>query len=148
MKKLLFFIIALFASAVGFSQASSLVVENMTNCTQYYIVIGDEICVCGTQYTSSLFSIPAGGIQAHTSTMGLGGSYPSTIPKGIIGARIPDGPVVCQPSGSTVGEPACGLPPIYTYMAIDQSCRPCARTNARWIRSLNCDTSARLVFTP
>lgn len=148
MKKLFSFFIALFLSAVAFSQSIGLIVENQTNCIQYYQVFGDEICRCGERYSSNLIAIPPGGVHSYSSTISLGNTYPPGPPKGIVGARIPSGPAGCRPQGGTVGAPACGLPLTYTYIAYDQNCRECQRTTARWMPAPNCNSEARLVFTP
>lgn len=147
MKKLFFFLVALFITTVAFSQARALRVENQTNCVQYYMIFGDELCICGDKYTSALIAINPGSVHNYNTSVTLGGSFPTSASKSIVGAKIPTGPVHCQPAGGTVGEPPCGLPLTYTYMALNQDCRECARTTARWLPATGCG-QARLIFTP
>lgn len=147
MRKLLFFLVAMFISVAAFSQARALRVENQTNCVQYYQIFGDEICICGNKYVSALIAINPGNVHNYINSIPFGGTYPATAPKSIVGARIPTGPAQCQVAGGTIGEPPCGLPLIFTYMAIDQDCRNCAQTTARWFPVTGCGM-ARLVFTP
>ncbi|RYE00318.1 MAG: hypothetical protein EOP54_00615 [Sphingobacteriales bacterium] len=150
MKKLYFTLVSLLLSFAVFAQAPSarsLVVQNQTNCTQYYQVFGDEICKCGSQFVSNLFAIPPGGTHTYPTSVTLGGTFP-TIPKGIVGAKIPDGPAGCPISGGTVGHQACNLPPVYSYLSISASCTPCGPTRATWFPAVNCEQVARLIFTP
>ncbi len=148
MKNLFSFLIAMFISVVGFSQATGLIVENQTPCMQYYQIFGDEVCRCGTRYSGNVISIPPGGVHTYSGTTSLGNTYPPATTKGMVGARIFDGSPACQSNSGTVGEPACGLPPTYTYIALNQDCRECTRTTARWIPAPHCTSEARLVFTP
>ncbi|MEN5232487.1 hypothetical protein [Sphingobacterium faecium] len=147
MKNLILFLVTLFFSTVAFSQARALRVENHTNCVQYYQVFGDELCVCGNKYNSPLIAINPGSVHNYTSSMPLGGTYPSTVAKSIVGTRIPNGPAQCQPAGGTVGEPGCGIPPVFAYLSFNSNCVPCANTTARWFPATNCG-QARLIFTP
>lgn len=147
MKKFLSFFVAMFLSVVAFSQSYSLRVENQTQCVQYYQIFGDEICICGNKYNGAVFAINPGGVHNYVNSVPLMGSYPG-IPKGIVGAKILTGPPQCQVAGGIVGEPPCGLPLIFTYMALNQDCRPCAQTTARWIPATNCQGKALLIFTP
>ncbi len=147
MQKLFSFLIVMFVSVVSFAQAYSLRVENQTQCVQYYSIFGDEICKCGNKYNGAVFAINPGGVHNYSTSVPLLGSYPGT-PRSIVGAKILTGPQQCQAAGGIVGEPPCGLPLIYTYIALNQDCRPCAQTTARWFPAPNCQGMARLVFTP
>lgn len=151
MKKLYFMLIALFVSVGAFAQvnsALSLVVQNQTNCTQYYQIFGDDPCRCGSKYVGKIFAIPPGATHNYANSTPFGNTYPTAMGRGIVGARIPDGPNGCATSGGTVGHQACNLPPVYTYMSISATCTPCAMTRATWIPAQNCELTARLIFTP
>ncbi|WP_313491962.1 MULTISPECIES: hypothetical protein [Sphingobacterium] len=147
MKKLFFFFVAMLITVAAFSQAYSLRVENQTQCTQYYIIFGDEICKCGNTYTGKTFAINPGDVHNYSNSVPLLGSYPGT-PKSIVGARILHGPLNCQSAFGIIGEPNCGLPIAYTYLSLNPDCRPCVQTTARWIPANNCQGMARLIFTP
>lgn len=145
-------LVALLLSFAGFAKAPAaaygaygLVVENHTNCTQTYIVVGDEICMCGGAYASTMITIPPGGVHAYPNSTTIPGFPP--VPKGIFGAKILDGPISCSPGGNAVGQ-ACGLLPSYGFMALLSGCAPCAMTKATWIPAPNCQDIARLIFTP
>lgn len=135
----------------AFSQppAFSLVVTNQTNCTVYYRIVGDEICVCGETYSSPILALGPGGTVTYPNTTVLGGSYPMSPPKSIVAAYIyADTVRDCQnlPFG-VVGTPGCGYPLIYTYQAL-RFCQPC-RPNpvtARWTPAPSCQGQARLDF--
>lgn len=149
MRKLYFMLIALLFSAGAFAQvnsALSLVVQNQTNCTQFYQIFGDDPCRCGSQYVSKLFAIAPGATHTYTNSLTLGNTYPTGIPKGIVGAKIPNGPASCATPGGTVGHQVCNLPPTYTYTSISATCAPCAMTRATWIPAQNCEQMARLIF--
>lgn len=150
MKKLYFTLIALLFSFVALAQVQSargLMVRNLTNCPQYYEVFGDELCRCGTKYTSKVITINPGAVHNYPTSVSLGGSYPTGIAKGIVGARIPNGPMTCGsvPVG-VVGHMACGYPLMYTYMSISPACTSCAVTKATWIEAQNCEQIAQLIF--
>lgn len=147
MKKLFFFLVAMFITVAAFSQARALRVENQTNCVQYYTIFGDDLCKCGDKVSSNVIAINPGNVHTYGNSLTLGGTYSMSVPMSIVGAKIAHGPANCQPQAGTVGEQSCGLPPIYTFMALNQDCRECARTNARWITSSGCG-QARLIFTP
>ncbi|OJV53595.1 MAG: hypothetical protein BGO31_01660 [Bacteroidetes bacterium 43-16] len=149
MKKLSFILISMLIAFAGFAQSPSaygLVVENHTNCTQTYYVIGDELCKCGGAYASPMITIPPGGVHVYPNSTTIPG-FPA-IPKGIFGAKILDGPVFCSPAGGAVGQAPCGLPPSYGFMTLLSSCTPCAMTKANWLPANNCEEMARLIFTP
>lgn len=150
MKKLCFALIAMLISFAGFSQGPSaygLIVENQTNCTQYYYVIGDEICKCGGAYSSTMITIPPGGVHVYPNSTTIPG-FPAP-PKGIFGAKIVDGPVGCNAGGGAVGQGPCGLPPTYVFKTLFNNCQTCAVTKATWIPANKCDIDmARLIFTP
>lgn len=149
MKKLYFTLIAVLFSLAAFAQAQSargLIVRNQTNCTQYYQVFGDELCRCGTQFTSRIFTIPPGATHNYPNSLTLMGTYPTSVPKGIVGARIPDGPAACGVPAGIVGHRSCGFPLSYGYMSISPACTPCANTKATWIDAQNCDLMAQLIF--
>lgn len=148
MKKLYFTLVAILFSFVAFAQAKSargLIVRNQTNCTQYYQVFGDELCICGTKYTSKIFTIPPGATHNYPTSVTLGGLYPST-PKGIVGARIPDGPAACGVPAGIVGHRVCNFPLTYTYLSITPACTPCVTTKATWVDAPNCEQMAQLIF--
>ncbi|GEM63916.1 hypothetical protein SF1_18980 [Sphingobacterium faecium NBRC 15299] len=147
MNKLFSLLVALLISSIAFSQARALRVENQTNCVQYYQIFGDDLCICGNKYLSALIAINPGNVHNYNTSIPLGGTYPINASKSIVGARIPNGPTLCQPTVGTIGEPPCGLALIYTYVAITQDCRPCAQTTARWFPATACG-QARLIFTP
>lgn len=147
-------LVALLLSFAGFAKAPAaaygaygLVVENHTNCTQTYIVVGDEICMCGGAYASTMITIPPGGTHVYANSTTLGGSFPTTVPKGIFAAKIPDGPLACATSGGAVGQAPCGLTPLYGYLALSTTCTPCANTKATWYPAFACSDMARLIFT-
>ncbi len=149
MKKLYFTLVAILFSFVALAQAQSargLIVRNQTNCTQYYQVFGDELCRCGMQYTSRVFTIPPGATHNYPTSVTLSGTYPPGIPKGIVGARIPDGPAACGVPAGIVGHRACGYPLTYTYMSITSTCTPCVMTKATWVDAPNCEQMAQLIF--
>ncbi|RYE00317.1 MAG: hypothetical protein EOP54_00610 [Sphingobacteriales bacterium] len=149
MKKLYFTLIALLFSLVALAQAPSargLIVRNQTNCTQYYQVFGDELCLCGMKYNSQVFTIPPGGIHNYTTSVTLFGTYPPGTPKGIVGARIPNGPASCGVPAGIVGHRACGFPSTYTYMSFTPACTPCVMTKATWVDASNCEQTAQLIF--
>ena len=151
MKKLCFVLIAMLLSFAGFSQGPSaygLTVENQTNCTQYYYVLGDELCKCGGAYNSTLITIPPGGVHVYPNSTTIPG-FPTTPAKGIFGAKILDGPMGCNPSGGAVGQGPCGLPPTYVFKTLLNNCQICAVTKATWIPANKCEIDmARLIFTP
>ncbi|MBL7707031.1 MAG: hypothetical protein JNM21_15900 [Taibaiella sp.] len=149
MKKLYFVLVALLFSLGALAQAQSargLIVRNQTNCTQYYQVFGDELCRCGMQYTSRVFTIPPGATHNYPTSVTLSGTYPPGTPKGIVGARIPDGPAACGVPAGIVGHRACGYPLTYTYMSITATCTPCVMTRATWVDAPNCEQMAQLIF--
>ncbi len=149
MKKLYFTLIAILFSIAAFAQAQSargLIVRNQTNCIQYYQVFGDELCRCGTQYTSRIYTIPPGAVHNYPNSLTLSGTYPTTTPKGIVGARIPDGPAACGVPAGIVGHRVCGFPLTYNYLSITPSCTPCSATKATWVDAPNCDQMAQLIF--
>lgn len=148
MKKLFFILLWTLIPFALFAQAGKLVVQNMTLCTQYYIIFGDELCTCGSIYYSSLSAIAPGATHSYMNSRTLGGTFPATADKSIVGARIPAGPLMCSPSGGVLGEQDCGLPIVYTYFSLSTSCAPCTLTNARWWPASDCDSTARLVFGP
>ena len=148
MKKLYFMLIALLCSSGLKAQvvsALALTVQKQTNCTQYYQMFGDEPCKCGSKYMSKVIAINPGATHTYPNSISLGGSYPA-MPKGIVGARIPDGPASCITSGGTVGHQPCNLPPTYSYTSIAATCAPCSFTRATWIPGQNCEQMARLIF--
>lgn len=147
MRNLLFFLISMLIAGATFGQARSLVVQNQTNCVQYYLIYGDEICRCGDIYQSNLIAINPGVTHTYPTSVSLGGTYPMGIPCSIVGAKIPNGPTGCGVPGGVVGEQPCGLPLSYTYMSLLQNCAPCTRTTVRWLSAPNCDNTARLVFS-
>lgn len=150
MKKLYFTLVALLFSFVALAQVQSargLIVRNQTNCMQYYEAFGDELCRCGSQFTTKVIAIPPGAVHNYPTSMTLGGSFPPGTPKGIVGARIPNGPASCGtvPTG-VVGHQACGLPLVYNYMSISPTCSACVMTRATWIEPQNCEQIAQLLF--
>lgn len=154
MKKIYMFLVAMIISVSLFAQAKSaysLRVENNTPCTQYYVVFGDEFCTCGTAFSSIILTIaPFSSIfyPNSTSFSGTMGTFPPT-PKGLVGAKILDGPTFCMPGGGAVGQTVCGFPMSYGYMALDGACNPCGPTKATWFPATNsCQETARLVFNP
>lgn len=149
MKKLYFTLVAILFSFVALAQVQSargLTVRNQTNCTQYYEVFGDELCRCGKQYVSKTFSIPPGGVHNYPTSVTLGNLYPTGVPKGIVGARIPNGPIACGVPSGVVGHQACGYPPSYIYMSITSTCTTCVTTRAIWVDAPNCEQMAQLIF--
>lgn len=149
MKKLYFTLIAVLFSVVAMAQARSargLIVRNQTNCTQTYQIFGDELCVCGTSYTSRIFTIPPGGVHNYPTSVSLGNTYPPGVPKGIVGARIPDGPPACGTPSGIVGHRNCNYPMTYTYLAFTPACTPCSTTRATWVDAQNCELMAQLIF--
>ena len=93
------------------------------------------------------------GPTAHTvwgslDSITLGGGYPTTTPKGIVGAKIPNGPLICSPGGGTVGQPPCGLPTTYGFTTLNGSCAPVGNTKAIWVPATNCQSTAQLIFQP
>ncbi|WP_298938712.1 hypothetical protein [uncultured Dysgonomonas sp.] len=94
-----------------------------------------------------MFAINPGAVHNYNNSIPLGGTYPTTAAKSIVGARIPSGPILCQPPAGIVGEPPCGLPLTFTYTALNQNCSPCATTTARWYPAMACG-QAILRFTP
>ena len=138
---------ALTASAQTKS-AYSLYVENQTPCTQYYAVFGDEVCQCGTSYSSIILTIAPFSSTTYVNSTFITG-FPAT-PKGIVGAKILDGPTFCNPNGGVVGEINCGFPASYGYMAISaNNCTPCVPTKAVWYPPMdNCEQMAKLIFAP
>ncbi|OJV53594.1 MAG: hypothetical protein BGO31_01655 [Bacteroidetes bacterium 43-16] len=150
MKKICFILLALLLSFVASAQSPSaygLVVQNQTNCTQYYYVVGDELCMCGGIYASNMIAIPPGGTHVYPNSTTLGGSFPTSVPKGIFAAKIPDGPMACATSGGAVGQAPCGLTTLYGYLALNATCAPCSYTKATWYPSFACSDMARLIFT-
>lgn len=151
MKKIFFILAALLLSIAAFAQpraAYGLVVQNQTSCDQYYVVVGDELCDCGGTYGSSIISIPPGGTHVYPNSTTIPG-FPTTTPKGIFGAKIPDGPIYCNVPAGAVGQPACGLPPLYGFISIGANCIRCTMAKANWIPASNsCQEMARLIFTP
>lgn len=148
MKKLFFILLLTIIPFVLFAQASVLMVQNMTSCTQYYTIFGDEPCSCGNAYNGDLRAIAPGATHSYMNSRLLGGTFPTMVDKSIVGARIPDGPLICHSSGGVVGEPNCGLPIVYTYLSLSANCAPCARTNARWVPALDCNSASSLLFLP
>lgn len=150
MKRIASIVIAMLLSFAAFAQSPSavgLMVQNQTNCTQYYYVVGDEMCMCGGMYASNIISIPPGGTHVYPNSTTLGGSFPTTIPKGIFAAKIPDGPLACATSGGSVGQAPCGLSTGYGYLSLTSVCTPCAVTKATWYPAFACSDMARLIFT-
>lgn len=150
MKKLCSVLIAMLLSFAALAQSPSAIglsVQNQTNCTQYYYVVGDEMCMCGGVYASNLIAIPPGGIHVYSNSTTLGGSFPTTVPKGIFAAKIPDGPLACATSGGSVGQAPCGLTTLYGYLSLTATCAPCANTKATWYPAYDCSGMARLIFT-
>lgn len=147
MKKLFFLLVFTVISSALFAQPRSLIVQNLTNCTQYYMVFGDELCICGTTYTGSFNAIAPGATITYMNSRTLGGTFPTLMDKSIVGARIPSGPIVCNPSAGVVGEPVCGFPTVFSYVSFTLNCTPCSRSTARWFPATNCG-QARLIFTP
>ncbi|RYE00316.1 MAG: hypothetical protein EOP54_00605 [Sphingobacteriales bacterium] len=150
MKRICSILIAMLLSFAAFAQPRSaygLVVRNLTSCDQYYVVVGDELCNCGGAYGSPVISIPPGGTHVYPNSTTIPG-FPST-PKGIFGAKIPDGPAYCNVPAGAVGQPICGLPPVYGYVSIGANCIRCTMAKATWDPAINnCDDMARLTFTP
>jgi len=148
MKKLLLSLMLLLSSMFVFAQAKSaysLVVDNQTNCTQYFIVFGDEFCVCGSTYVSKTIAIPPVTTFTYPTSVPLFGGTP----KGIVGAKILDGTPGCTPNGGTVGQDVCGLPLSYGFLNISGNCVPCQKTKATWDPTIqSCQETAKLVFTP
>lgn len=147
MKKLFFLLVYTVISSALFAQAKSLIVQNQTNCTQYYVVFGDELCICGTTYSGSFTAIAPGASITYMNSRTLGGTFPTLMDKSIVGAKIPSGPIVCNPSAGVVGEPNCGIPSVFSYLSLNTNCTPCGHTIAKWIPPTNCG-QARLIFTP
>lgn len=151
MKRIYLSLIAMLLSFMGFAQpfaATGLVVENRSNCTQYYILFGDKPCVCGSAFNSQVFTIPPGVTQVHPNTLALGGSYPTGTLTGIVGARVFNGPPGCGTPFGIVGQSFCGHPPSYAYTAISASCSPCSSSTAIWTSATSCSGRALLRFTP
>lgn len=148
MKKIFFILLLSLIPFALFAQARSLVVQNLTPCTQYYIIFGAELCACGSIFHSSVMAIAPGGTHSYMNSRSLGGTFPTTADKSIVGARIPDGPLRCSSSAGVVGEQACGLPIVYSYLSLSADCVPCESTNARWWFAPDCDSAARLLFLP
>lgn len=151
MKKLSLFLVSLLLSLAAFSQTSSpsavgLVVENKTICTQYYLVFGDEDCECGSNFTSPFIAIPPGATHYYPSSTTLGGTFPTSTPKGIVGVKTLDGPVLCGAGGGMVGQTLCGLIQSYGFTALTSSCTPCASTKAAWFSATSCSDKATLIF--
>ncbi len=148
MKKLFLSLMIMLASLAAFAQAPSaysLVVYNQTKCTQYFVVFGDEFCVCGSTYSSTVIAIPPSATFTYPNSIPLFGGTP----KGIVGAKILDGTPGCTPNGGTVGQNVCGLPLSYGFMNISGNCTPCAQTKATWYPAVqSCQETAKLVFTP
>lgn len=152
MKKLYFFLVAMILPVAIWAQmpsAYSLRVLNQTPWPQQYVIFGDEICgPCGSTYASITLTIAPMSTITYPNSTPFGGSYPPTINKGIVGAKILNGPVVCSPGGGTVGQPPCGLPPSYGYVTIVPGCTPAGPTKATWIPAQNCELPAQLIFQP
>jgi len=148
MKKLLLSLVIMLASIATFAQAPSaysLVVYNQTKCTQYFVVFGDEFCVCGSTYSSPVIAIPPSATFTYANSVPLFGGTP----KGIVGAKILDGTPGCTPNSGVVGQDACGLPLSYGFINISGNCTPCQQTKATWYpTALSCQETAKLVFTP
>lgn len=152
MKKLYFFLLALILPVALWAQAPSaysLRVQNQTPWTQYYYIFGGEVCgPCASTYSSMLIAIAPMTTVSYPNSLPLGGSYPPTTPKGIVGAKIPNGPLICSPGGGTVGQPPCGLPTTYGYVTLNSSCAPVGNTKAIWVPATNCQSTAQLIFQP
>ena len=152
MKKLYFSLLALILPVALWAQmpsAYSLRVQNQTPWPQQYVIFGDQLCgPCGSTYASMVLTIAPMSTINYPTSMPLGGSYPPTMPQGIVGAKILDGPVFCSPGGGTVGQPPCGLPPTYGYVTIDPGCNPVGNTKAIWVPAQNCELPAQLIFQP
>lgn len=157
MKRIYLLLVMLLASATSlFAQAPSAYgvrVVNQTNCPVYFSIIGDEICKCGRNYQTGVISLAAGGTVTYNNTTflppGGGSTYPPTVPKGISGAIIYNGPATCPGLlSSVVGQPTpnCAFPLNYAYLAIAAQCQRCADVRVRWVPANNCQELAQLIF--
>jgi len=152
MKKLYFFLLAMILPVAIWAQAPSaysLRIQNQTPWPQQCVIFGGEVCgPCASTYTSMTIMVAPMTTLSYGNSTTLGGSYPPSIPKGIVGAKILNGPAVCSPGGGTVGQPPCGLPTTYGYVTILPGCTPAGPTKAIWVPATNCQSTAQLIFQP
>lgn len=151
MKKLLFFLVMLISSTTIFAQMSTafgLNVKNNSGCTVYYRIVGNQPCTCGEQFSSPVIALAAGGSIFYPNSIPLGGSFPTSSPRSIMGAYIYSGPTSCPATTiGRIGQSYCGLPALYGYTGLTPNCAPCMGIQARWITTPDCVAGiAQLVF--
>jgi len=137
--------------------AKGLWVINKTDCTQYFVGIGYDICRCnegGDAFQSEVPLAIAPNTQIYYDYNNLGGDFSFNEEKCLALVRIAGHPMEqpCYNEG-TIGQPCSGEPSLRKYVAQNTDCKPCkeseqlALTIAEWIPAQNCKQDATLLFT-
>lgn len=156
MKNILLSLILILASAVGFSQASGIEIDNRSECDIYIQLRGAKDCpVCEVEYTSRLILIPAATSVSFPNTTTLGGSFPSP-PVFLHSAMIYSGPKQCRRletwiigENQTPPPSKCKYPDYVVFYAMDRECKvKCEKLKAVWLNAEpTCKGIARLIIT-
>lgn len=148
-----FFLSILFAllAVTGFAHGSSIEIYNHSACTIYLQVLGSKECNCGGDYKSNIIVVPPFGNTVFTSTIPLGGTFPTSAPVFVHSVAIISGSLQCSNLQTwVIGEPGCSFTGSTPFFAQDQNCQiACQQLNAFWLpANPTCTGVSRLIIMP
>lgn len=139
--------LALF-SCTAFGQAKTLIVNNLTRCTVYYVIQTSSVTVpCVLAASSSFIALAPGAsiTYLYNTVPGL-----PAAPRYIIGAKVYNGPTNCLVSvvPQSIGEPCTGYPLLVSMSWVNSACQSCGRGYAKWTPAPSVGGTATMTFYP
>lgn len=127
MKKIFCLLAATLFSTLAMAQAGSLLVQNLTGCTVYYVVQGDFAPSCRITQSSSVLSLAPGMAVTFPNSAAIPGFPPGPLCSLVLAYGLDFAPG-CSIGGNgyRAGEPCFGAPAASTFDVYTPSCTLCA----------------------
>lgn len=147
MKKLFCLLVAGLFSTMALAQAGSLLVQNLTGCTVYYVVQGDFAPSCRITQTSNVQALAPGAAITYPNSAAIPGFPPGPL-CALNMAYALDYPPGCSIGGNgyRVGEPCSNAPAATSYTAYTPTCNLCSGVSIQWTAAPSPGAQALLRF--